>query len=296
MPRSHRSARNLSRRSDPHTTRATLRVHVIFTLLSALLTFNQGLCRIHLNTERWRVCETWFSPAMAGVDSAGLGEVIQNVLARFPDSEKERLVKVMSFRPNIGLRTHAHYRMCSSQVAHRSSLGLFLDCMRRCGRSCLRKWRSILAVRQTWVRTRGAEWRALLRRTSLRALALRARNMMSTVGNASRSGGVGIGINWSVLILYFIALCTMLYYCASASRIARCHISCDCDNHASFLAAHLKHPAQIDYFLCRLSPYYPTSTLFLTSQFESLDSAVFCGSRISEFDSELERMSLWRTC
>ncbi|KAF7340217.1 hypothetical protein MVEN_01940300 [Mycena venus] len=53
----------------------------------------EGLCRIHLNTERWRVCETWFSPAMAGVDSAGLGEVIQNVLARFPDPEKERLVK-----------------------------------------------------------------------------------------------------------------------------------------------------------------------------------------------------------
>jgi hypothetical protein len=40
------------------------------------------------------VCETWFSPGMAGVDTAGLGEVIQNVLARFPDSEKGRLVKV----------------------------------------------------------------------------------------------------------------------------------------------------------------------------------------------------------
>ncbi|KAF8151988.1 actin-like protein Arp5p [Mycena galopus ATCC 62051] len=52
----------------------------------------EGLCRIHLNTERWRVCETWFSPSMAGVDSAGLGEVIQNVLARFPDDEKKRLV------------------------------------------------------------------------------------------------------------------------------------------------------------------------------------------------------------
>ncbi|KAJ6519177.1 chromatin remodeling complex subunit [Mycena sanguinolenta] len=52
----------------------------------------EGLCRIHLNTERWRVCETWFSPAMAGVDSAGIGEVIQNVLARFSNAEKERLV------------------------------------------------------------------------------------------------------------------------------------------------------------------------------------------------------------
>src|ERR1700733_15263044 len=25
-----------------------------------------GSMRIHLNTERWRVCETWFSPGMAG--------------------------------------------------------------------------------------------------------------------------------------------------------------------------------------------------------------------------------------
>lgn len=53
-----------------------------------------GRTRIHLNVERWRVCETWFSPSMAGVDSAGLGEVLQNVLARFSDREKGRLVKV----------------------------------------------------------------------------------------------------------------------------------------------------------------------------------------------------------
>ena len=53
-----------------------------------------GHTRIHLNTERWRVCETWFSPGMTGVDSAGLGEVLQNVLARFPDSDKERFVQV----------------------------------------------------------------------------------------------------------------------------------------------------------------------------------------------------------
>ncbi|TFK76616.1 actin-like protein Arp5p [Pluteus cervinus] len=52
----------------------------------------EGNMRIHLNTERWRVCETWFSPSMAGIDSAGLGEVIHNILTRFPDSEKSRLV------------------------------------------------------------------------------------------------------------------------------------------------------------------------------------------------------------
>lgn len=53
----------------------------------------EGHARIHLSTERWRVCETYFAPSMAGVDSAGLGEVIQNVLARFTEEEKGRLVK-----------------------------------------------------------------------------------------------------------------------------------------------------------------------------------------------------------
>ncbi|KAG6831647.1 hypothetical protein H0H92_008724 [Tricholoma furcatifolium] len=53
----------------------------------------EGNARIHLNVERWRVCEAWFSPSMAGVDSAGLGEVIQNILARFSGPEQGRLVK-----------------------------------------------------------------------------------------------------------------------------------------------------------------------------------------------------------
>ncbi|KAL0945578.1 hypothetical protein HGRIS_014738 [Hohenbuehelia grisea] len=52
----------------------------------------EGNTRIHLNIERWRVCEAWFSPGMAGVDCAGLGEVIQTVLSRFSESEKARLV------------------------------------------------------------------------------------------------------------------------------------------------------------------------------------------------------------
>ncbi|KAG6331984.1 hypothetical protein ID866_7104 [Astraeus odoratus] len=52
-----------------------------------------GTARIHLNTERWRVCETYFAPSMAGVDAAGIGEVLQTVLARFPEAEKARLVK-----------------------------------------------------------------------------------------------------------------------------------------------------------------------------------------------------------
>jgi actin-related protein 5 len=42
-----------------------------------------GNSRIHLNTERWRVYEAYFSPGMAGVDSAGLTEVIQNLIPTF---------------------------------------------------------------------------------------------------------------------------------------------------------------------------------------------------------------------
>ncbi|KAJ3784869.1 chromatin remodeling complex subunit [Lentinula aff. detonsa] len=52
-----------------------------------------GHNRIHLTTERCRVCEAWFTPAIAGVDSAGLGEVIQNILSRFNEEEKARLIK-----------------------------------------------------------------------------------------------------------------------------------------------------------------------------------------------------------
>ena len=62
-----------------------------------------GANRIHLNTERYRACETWFSPFMAGLDSAGLGEVIQNILARFTYEEKGRLVRVRFALNNLGL-------------------------------------------------------------------------------------------------------------------------------------------------------------------------------------------------
>jgi len=54
-----------------------------------------GKTRIHLNSERWRVCETWFSPNMAGIDSAGIGEVIQNILAAFSPPERARLAQAV---------------------------------------------------------------------------------------------------------------------------------------------------------------------------------------------------------
>lgn len=53
-----------------------------------------GLNRIHLNTEKWRVCEAWFSPAIAGVDAAGLSEVIHTVLSGFDYQQKARLAQV----------------------------------------------------------------------------------------------------------------------------------------------------------------------------------------------------------
>ena len=56
--------------------------------------FIVGRARIHLSIERWRVCETWFAPSMAGVDSAGLGEVLQNVLASFSIDDRGLLVQV----------------------------------------------------------------------------------------------------------------------------------------------------------------------------------------------------------
>lgn len=55
---------------------------------------NEGASRIHLNVERWRVPETWFRPGMAGVDVAGLGELLENVLKSFSVDERQRLVNV----------------------------------------------------------------------------------------------------------------------------------------------------------------------------------------------------------
>ncbi|KAI0056771.1 actin-like ATPase domain-containing protein [Artomyces pyxidatus] len=52
----------------------------------------EGHARIHLSIERWRVCEAYFSPSMAGVDCAGLGEVLQNVLTTFSMADRGRLV------------------------------------------------------------------------------------------------------------------------------------------------------------------------------------------------------------
>jgi actin-related protein 5 len=54
----------------------------------------RGHARIHLNVERWRVAESWFCPGIAGVDCAGLGEVVQFVLSRFKPEQRARMAKV----------------------------------------------------------------------------------------------------------------------------------------------------------------------------------------------------------
>jgi len=56
----------------------------------------EGSHRIHLNVERWKVPEAWFYPGMAGVDCAGLGEIIQNVLTSFSLRERARMANVSS--------------------------------------------------------------------------------------------------------------------------------------------------------------------------------------------------------
>ncbi|KAF8323091.1 actin-like ATPase domain-containing protein [Clavulina sp. PMI_390] len=53
----------------------------------------EGANRIHLNIERWRVPEVWFQPSIAGVDSAGLGELLESVLKTFSADERQRVVK-----------------------------------------------------------------------------------------------------------------------------------------------------------------------------------------------------------
>ncbi|KAG8741536.1 Nuclear actin-protein involved in chromatin remodeling [Ceratobasidium sp. 414] len=40
----------------------------------------EGEHRLHLNVERWRVPEVWFQPGIAGIDSAGLGEIMASLL------------------------------------------------------------------------------------------------------------------------------------------------------------------------------------------------------------------------
>jgi hypothetical protein len=105
--RSHPSVRRSCPPSDRSTSMVMSKVCLLCPLLSFArftddMTTHSGRARIHLSIERWRVCETWFAPSMAGVDSAGLGEVLQTVLASFSQADRGRLVQV---RATIFLQT-----------------------------------------------------------------------------------------------------------------------------------------------------------------------------------------------
>lgn len=54
----------------------------------------QARHQMALNVERWKVPEAWFTPSMAGVDCAGLGEIIGNILGSFTVQDRVRLAKV----------------------------------------------------------------------------------------------------------------------------------------------------------------------------------------------------------
>lgn len=53
-----------------------------------------GKYQVTLNVERWKVPEAWYSPGMAAVDCAGLGEILGNILASFSEPERVRMAKV----------------------------------------------------------------------------------------------------------------------------------------------------------------------------------------------------------
>lgn len=50
--------------------------------------------QLHLNVERIRVPETWFQPAMFGIDSAGIGEVAGWLLNGFEEEQRRKMMQV----------------------------------------------------------------------------------------------------------------------------------------------------------------------------------------------------------
>jgi len=50
--------------------------------------------QLHLNVERSRVPEVWFQPSIAGLDSAGVGEIVEHVLRERSREEMRRMQEV----------------------------------------------------------------------------------------------------------------------------------------------------------------------------------------------------------
>ena len=59
--------------------------------------------QLHLNVERSRVPEVWFQPSMAGLDSAGVGEIVEHVLRERTSEERGRMQQVRSRSHSPGL-------------------------------------------------------------------------------------------------------------------------------------------------------------------------------------------------
>ena len=176
--------------------------------------FELGRTRIHLNVERWRVPETWFSPSMAGVDSAGLGEVLQTTLARFTEAEKGRLVKVHAKYPCglIVLLTALCCRTYLSQAHLLKYLDSYRVSKRLFDRSFLLKCpsTSFALPIQPWMP--GGGWQTLRRRTSSRKLVSPRLSTRNGVGKGSRDGGVGIGMHQSPSEMLSTANFCLLYH------------------------------------------------------------------------------------
>ena len=52
--------------------------------------------QLHMNVERARVPEVIWQPHMAGLDQAGLAEIVEHVLRGFGEPERQRLTQVRS--------------------------------------------------------------------------------------------------------------------------------------------------------------------------------------------------------
>ncbi|EJT98924.1 chromatin remodeling complex subunit [Dacryopinax primogenitus] len=74
--------------------------------------------QLWLNTERIRVPETWFNPSIAGVDCAGVGEVLTGILRSFGEAERDRLIQNIHVTGGPsqlpGLPERLHYELAQS--------------------------------------------------------------------------------------------------------------------------------------------------------------------------------------
>ncbi|GAA98900.1 hypothetical protein E5Q_05588 [Mixia osmundae IAM 14324] len=73
--------------------------------------------QLHLNVERVRVPEVLYQPSIAGLDQAGLLEVIQNILQHFQPHERERLISNVFVTGRSSLVPNFDERLASSLTA-----------------------------------------------------------------------------------------------------------------------------------------------------------------------------------